>query len=441
MWSVINKKDFSKFIDQYPELAEEQELYKLYETDDKIFLPRFFFKNYQSKFINLYNPEPHIERINLTFNGEPRDNQRPLIHTILSTYDRDQQINGIIKCYCGFGKTACSIYLATKLGMKTLFIVDKDSLYKQWVQEISKFTNITPEDIGIIKGNVFVVENKPFVVTTVQTLVSKIKRNPKEMYEKMKAAGFGLVIFDECHNTSASEMYSKSSILMSAPNIIGLSATPFKPGGQDILMKNVIGKILYDEANYKSIPEISFHLYHSGLTNYSKRMGFLDFVTAKAFYNKIITSSKTYMNLISKFVKEDMKAGHKTIVICWTEKQLQAISDRLTQDKIEHRQFYGKKREFSHDDKVLVVTYKYAGTGFDFKELSSLIYAAPLSGRVSLIQTAGRVLRDCEGKQQPKIRCLVDLSFPSQSYPEYKRAKKIFREEFQNVKIIDVEEE
>ena len=356
MWSVIDKNDFSKFIDKYPELSEEQELYKLYETDNKIFLPRFFFKNYQSKFISLYNPEPEIKKINLTFNGQPRDNQRPLIHTILSTYDRDHRINGIIKCYCGFGKTACSIYLATKLGMKTLFVVDKDSLYKQWVQEISKFTSIGADDIGLIKGNMFVVEDKPFVVTTVQTLVSKIKRSPKEMYEKMKAAGFGLVIFDECHNTSASEKYAKSSILMSAPNILGLSATPFKPGGQDILMKNVIGEILYDEANYKSVPEISFHLYHSGLTKYAKRMGFLDFIAAKAFYNKVIVDSKAYMDLISKFVKEDMKSGHKTIVICWTEKQLQAISERLTHDKIEHRQFYGKKREFSHDDKVLVVT-------------------------------------------------------------------------------------
>ncbi len=356
MWSVINKKDFSKFIDKYPELSEEQSLYKLYETDDKIFVPRFFYKNYPSKFINLYNPQPYIENTNLEFNGEPRDNQRPLIHTILSTYDRDHYINGIIKCYCGFGKTACSIYLATKLGMKTLFVVDKESLHKQWVQEISKFTGLIPENIGVIKGNLFLVEDKPFVVTTVQTLISKIKRSPKEMYEKMKAAGFGLVIYDECHNTSASEQYAKSSILMSAPNIIGLSATPFKPGGQDILMKNVIGEILYDEANYKSVPEITFHLYHSGLEKYSKRMSFLDFIGAKAFYNKIIIDSKKYMDLISKFVKEDMKDNHKTIVICWTEKQLQAISARLTQDGIEHRQFYGKKREFSHDDKVLVVT-------------------------------------------------------------------------------------
>ena len=364
MWSVIDKKDFNKFIGKYPELAEEQDLYKLLETEEKIFVPRFFYKNYPSKFISLYNPEPIIEKIKLTFNGQPRDNQKPLIHQILSIYDRDHCVNGIIKCFCGFGKTACAIYLATKLGMKTLFVVDKDSLFKQWVQEIAKFTGIGSEEIGVIKGNSFLVENKPFVVTTVQTLVSKIKREPKAMYERMKIAGFGLVIFDECHNTSASEKYAKSSVLMSAPNILGLSATPFKPGGQDILMKNVIGEILYEETGYKSIPEISFHLYHSGLEKYSKRMGFLDFIGAKAFYNKVITSSKKYMDLLARFVKEDMKDGHKTIIICWTKKQLEEISARLTHDGIEHRQFYGGQRQFSHDDKVLVVTYKYAGTWF-----------------------------------------------------------------------------
>ncbi len=373
MWSVIDKKNFNKFIEKYPELENDKDLYKLYESEEKIFVPRFFYKSYPSKYISLYNPEPKIEGINLEFHGEPRNNQKPLIHQILSIYERDNRVNGIIKCFCGFGKTACSIYLATKLGMKTLFVVDKDSLYKQWVQEIAKFTGIGPEEIGVIKGPLFVVENKPFVVTTVQTLVSKIKRNPKLMYEMMKDAGFGLVIFDECHNTSASEKYAKSSILMSAPNILGLSATPFKPGGQDILMKNVIGEILYEEVGYKSIPEISFHLYYSGLEKYSKKIGFMDFIGAKAFYNKIITSSKKYMDLLSRFVWEDMKDGHKTIIICWTKKQLEEISARLTSEGVEHRQFYGGQRKFSHDDKVLVVTYKYAGTN----KLVSLVSKNP----------------------------------------------------------------
>ena len=79
---------------------------------------------------------------------------------------------------------------------------------------------------------------------------------------------------------------------------------------------------------------------------------------------------------------------------------------------------------------------------FDYKELSSLIYACPLGGRVSLIQTAGRVLRECPGKITPRIRLLVDTTFPTQSLPECNRGKKIFQEEFgESVKIIDIDEE
>ena len=35
---------------------------------------------------------------------------------------------------------------------------------------------------------------------------------------------------------------------------------------------------------------------------------------------------------------------------------------------------------------------------------------------------------------------LVDLSFMAQSYQEYRRAQKVFKEEFKDVKIIDIEE-
>ena len=365
MWSIIDEENLDSFLESYPNLTECKDEIILHKNKNKIFLPRLFYQTYPSKFIKVLEPAYNPEKINLSFNGEPRKNQVPLIEKISDIYTKEGRVNGIIKCFCGFGKTACSIYLATKIGLKTLFIVDKSSLYKQWIQEISKFTNISPDDIGIIQGKHFHVENKPFVVATVQTLLSLVKRNPTEAYEKMKRAGFGLVVYDECHNTSASEQYAKSSILMSAPNILGLSATPFKSGGQAILMRNVMGDILYSATDYKAIPEISFHSYQSGLTKYRGAMMRLGFIQSKAFYNKIISGSPKYLKLITRFVQEDQKKGHRTIIICWTEKQLQAISDQLSAAGIEHRQFYGKKREFTKDDKVLVATFKYAGTGFD----------------------------------------------------------------------------
>lgn len=259
--------------------------------------------------------------------------------------------------------TFSAIYLSTKIGLKTLFIVDKDSLYNQWIREIVNFTNISPDDIGIIKKNIFHTENKPFTISTVQTLLSKIKKEPKEMYERMKRAGFGFVVYDEVHNTSASEQYAKSSVIMSSPNIIGLSATPFKFGSQEILMKNVIGELLYNEQHYQLKPKIYFHYYRSDLEKMKYMMMKLDFIASKAYYNKNIVNSSNYLNLFPKLVKQDLKDKHKIIIICWTKNQVEIISSKLTECGIKNTRFYGEKREFSTDDDVLVATFKFAGTG------------------------------------------------------------------------------
>jgi fructose/tagatose bisphosphate aldolase len=64
------------------------------------------------------------------------------------------------------------------------------------------------------------------------------------------------------------------------------------------------------------------------------------------------------------------------------------------------------------------------------KRLSALIFATPLAGKKSIIQTSGRILRDCEDKKQPIIIDLVDLAFPFMSVKEVKTKTKIIQEEF-----------
>lgn len=363
MWSIIDKENVGKFIDKYPELEEDFDIFKLHENTKSIFLPRFFYKNYPSNYIKAFNPPYEPQKISVNIDIELRPAQKKLMKRLSDIYQTEGSLNGIIKMPPGGGKTASTIYLAHKLGLKTLIVVDKDSLFKQWVKEIVNFTKIDPTQIGVIKKDTFQTDNKLFVIATVQTLLSKIKKDSKTIYEKMKTAQFGFVAFDEVHNTSASEQYAKASIIMSAPNVIGLSATPFKYGSQDILMKNVIGEILFDEAEYQLLPEICFHFYKSGLDKYRFVLSKMGFSGMKAFYNKIIINSPTYLDLIARITSEDTKAGYRSIIICWTEKQIQAICERLDEYGITYNQFYGKSREFSRDDVVLVATYAYAGTG------------------------------------------------------------------------------
>ncbi len=41
MWTYVEKDDLEIFLNKYPSLAENFNEISLYETDDKIFLPRF----------------------------------------------------------------------------------------------------------------------------------------------------------------------------------------------------------------------------------------------------------------------------------------------------------------------------------------------------------------------------------------------------------------
>lgn len=434
MWTILNVENIDNYFNEYPNLNEFKDSYILHKTDNKIMLPRFFYKNYPSNYLSLYNPQYNPQKIDFVCNITPRKMQKDVVDIITEKIKKENYINGIIKARPGSGKTILSIYIASILKLKTLIIVDSTSLQRQWVKEIASVTNLSPNDIGLIRQKMFPIGNEKIVIATVQTLLSKFKKDPKLIYQQLKMLGFGLVFFDECHKSSSSLQYAKISTIISANNIIGLSATPFKQMEQAILLDNVIGPIIYNNCDYDYAPEINIIYYKSKLDKYRFMMGkFKDYIQRKAFYNKIICKSETYLNLFPKFIKDDLEQNHKIIVICQTENQIKELSKVLTDNNIKHRQYYGKERIYDKSDNVLLVTYSFAGTGFDFKELSSLIYACPLSGKISLIQTAGRILRLCENKQNPKIRYLVDMTFPSQSLNELKCAKQIFENEFNDV--------
>jgi superfamily II DNA or RNA helicase len=126
------------------------------------------------------------------------------------------------------------------------------------------------------------------------------------------------------------------------------------------------------------------------------------------------------------------------MILCFTKQQVKMISEKLESIGIENRRYYGDEKEDVDKDnvKVLVVTYSFAGKGFDFAQLSSLILATNLAGRKSLIQVIGRVLRKHDDKLAPVVDDLIDLAFPSMFIPDVKSKKQIVKNEF-DCRIID----
>jgi superfamily II DNA or RNA helicase len=340
-------------------------------------------------------------------------------------------------------KTVVSTYIAAKLGMKTCIIIDNENLLNQWVESFLKFTDLTAEEIGLIKGKHFITD-RPVVIATVQTLLSKIKTDMHKNFQLMDAAGFGLIIYDEVHNTSSSSKYAKASLLFRTANFLGLSATPFQSGVAEILMKNTIGKIVYETKHYDLKPTYVLNYYDSKLSGkYSYVLGKMpDYIKRKAFYNSIIIKSTEYLKIIMELTKQRLQEGHTVLILVFTKAQIKLVSDGLEAANIDHRRFYGDEKDAldKNNIKVVVATYSYAGKGFDFEQLSSLILGTNLAGKKSLIQVIGRILRASTGtniKKSPVVDDLIDLGFPSLFLPDVKNKKAVISSEF-DCQIIDV---
>ena len=394
--------------------------------------------NYPSQNLISYKGKKIIEpeHSDFKFKGTLRPDQEPIVNTVLNIMKHKNHVNGIIRARPGIGKTVLSIYLAAKLGLKTCIIIDNSGLMNQWIKQIFDFTDLTVNDIGIVRQKLTVV-NKPVTVAMCQSLLSKLKGNIQNAFEFVDKGRFGLVFYDEVHNTSSSEKFAKVSLLFRTQNIIGLSATPFQTGISEILMKNTIGEVIYETNEYEVKPKYYMVYYDSGLSeqNEGKKLKQLmrvsDYIRRKAMYNKLIVDSEIYLHLISTYTKNLLNNGHKIIIICFTKKQVITISDKLTKYGVKNRRYYGEEREIDKEkDKVLVVTYSYAGKGFDFKSLSALIFATPLAGKKSIIQTCGRILRTDENKKEPVVVDLIDMAVPFMSLKEAKAKTKIIQEEF-----------
>lgn len=439
MWTYLLKKHTDEYLDQHPVLSDVFNQICLLETKDAWFLPRLMIDSFPSNRLMRYNGKKIVEpgKTNFKFTGVLRPNQVPIVETIFKYLSMNNHVNGIIRARPGIGKTVVAIYVAAQMGVKTCVIVDNTSLLEQWIKAIFDFTTLTENDIGIVKQKL-TVTNKPVTIAMCQSLLSKIKGNIQSAFEFIDESQFGLVFYDEVHSTSSSEKFAKVSLLFRTKNILGLSATPFQTGSAEILMKNTIGEVIYETNEYDLKPRYYMVYYDSELGQrdggkYSKRLLRVnDYIKRKALYNKIIVDSEVYLNLIGNYTKNLLKNEHRTIIICFTKKQVTSISERLTQFGVVNRRYYGEEQEIDKEnDKVLVVTYSFCGKGFDMKSLSALIYATPLAGKKSLIQTCGRILRDYEGKRQPVVIDLVDMSFPFMSLKEVKKKTKIISDEFQ----------
>jgi superfamily II DNA or RNA helicase len=351
---------------KYNKFAPQKIIYPYLLENDMILLPFA----YSIRELKMSRPSrDEYPAMNVKFEGQLRSEQEIVKKESLNILSKTGSV--MISLATGMGKTITSINLACHIKLKTLVVVNKIVLIKQWEEAILK---VCPS-------------------ATIQKVSTKSELQDCDFYiinainvEKMGKSFFidiGNCIVDECHLIMA-ETLAKSLYYVYPRYLIGLSATPYRVDGLDPLLSFYFGedkiiRLLHREhlvykVNTGFTPEIV--LTKDGKVNWG---ALLDQQANNKERNELI------IDIVKRF------SDRNILILSKRVEQGEYILNRLKEEGEYVDSLIGSKQEFDRESRILVATTSKAGTGFDYAKLDCLILACDLESY--FIQALGRVLR------------------------------------------------
>lgn len=363
------------------------------------------------------------DRVKFYFTMPLRDEQKPLVDDFLAKLQTPEgKYGGVFSAPCGTGKTVMAYKFLSEIGRPAIILVHTGALMKQWREAALKFTDLTPDQIGLAQQDECDWRGKRVVLAMVESLV-------RRKYEPDFYRHFGVVVADEVHRHGAAEWH-RSLTQFPARVRIGLSATPRRWDGLWDVVRWHIGEVLTKGGEWAMRPRVftintgvalspAFYSMRGGKINLSKLI-------------TMLTKIESRNQLIVGELVNSIRAGNRTLV----------LSDRLAHLAVMEEMFHAEWRRrgappeervaklLMMDDSIdgvkvgryvggitdaqidhnrtcnlLFGTMQYAKEGLDDPSVDTLFLTAP-KGDVE--QPVGRVLRKVEGKKEPFVIDFVD---------------------------------
>jgi len=290
----------------------------------------------------------------------------------------------MISGHVGFGKTICAVHMAAGIGFRTLIIVNKIVLMKQWEESILKFCPTAIVHRVTAKSP---KKDGDFYIMNAQNIEKKGRKFFSDV---------GLVIVDEAHMIMAATL-SKSLQYVYPRYLIGLTATPYRPDGLNILLQLYFGR-------HKIIRKL-----HRKHIVYKVDTGFIPKVErtlqGRVNWGSILDQQANCVyrnNLILDIIESH--EDRNFLVLVKRISQGQYLIEKLQERCISVTNLIGSNQEFESSARVLVGTCQKVGTGFDHPKLNTLILAADI--QEYFIQYLGRIFRVKDS--EPLVFDLVD---------------------------------
>lgn len=386
---------------------------------------------------SIYTVLAHLKAHNVPFEiSDKRENPKKLspeemkekvVLKDLTLYDFQQEAvecflqkgRGVLKLATGGGKTEVAAALIKKLNLPTLFLTHRINLMNQTAARIAKRIPEMADEIGLIGDGNWDCDKK-IVFASVQTLISRIEKDPEALGDYFKR--FKFLIIDEAHRSKAEYFRIPALLCSQAFYRLGLTATPFmqEDPEADLALMGAIGDVIYEVKNNLLIERglLAQPYFKFIEVNGPKMDKISDF---KEIYKFGIVKNEERNEKILKVTEGLVKNKKKVLVVVYATEHGEHIVKRLEEMGINSEFCSGKmstvKREKAlrdiRDGRLdCIVASNIFDEGIDVPALDAVVLAGGNKSAISLFQRIGRVIRR---KETNNYAIVVDF-FDKQHY-------------------------
>lgn len=389
--------------------GSEPKVAVLYEEDDEwLSVPRYYgiARFGQADLVTYVHGKA---RPHMNFNGslDEKRRQPEAVAAILEHFASSSETppGAIVQMPCGFGKTACAIYVACQLRVGAVVIVPNASvLQQQWVDRFSLFcpgANVMTLNGRQTEVNQQRLQAADVIVTTVQTLSQGCVHSG--CFDTL-----GLCITDEAHSICA-PIFQKAIRSIGASYRLSLTATPERQDNLHVGMPHMLGDMVFRAGHHHQTKPTVFlkHFHHKNLKEKSVSRNGKKRVLVSTMLNDLASHSLRSRELAT--VIEQLNSGGRIVLVLADRiNLLTKLHDILVAAGVDVGLLIGKTksedRSVNISRKVLLASYGLCREGFDKPSLDTLVFATPIT---NIEQSVGRILRG-QSSRAPVVVDFVD---------------------------------
>lgn len=416
-WNV--KLTDSSFFNIYEKSLNQFE--KLWHSNEAIELTEDFIDEYEKykKSINTQNTFDY-RKIKITQKDEfiPNSMQKRVLEKLKETRANGNK-KGLVISATGTGKTYLAamdikqffeIYSNTEnkllekpkiSNIKFLFIAHREELLENAMNVFSRILTIDKNEFGKIYGGLKEI-NKSMIFASIQSL--------RNCHNEFNPDFFDYVIVDEFHH-SMSDSYLKTLSYFNPKFLLGLTATPKRMDGKDILSLcdyNVVDEIGIKEALEEDLI-VPFHYF--GVNDYAVNYDNIPYKNGK--YNEKVLLENLLLNTRTDYIVEKINKfgfdGDKLSAIAFCQNIEHAFFMKEEFTKKGYKSAVITANTSSNDRAKILEKFKnkkieilcvvdILNEGIDIPTINLLLFLRPTMSSTIFIQQIGRGLRKTKNK-------------------------------------------